>query len=127
MPVTACLLMVFFIKANILIDESGHARLADFGFLTIVSDPTNFTASSSLVIGGMTRWMSPELLHPDQFGLEDSRPTKESNCYLLGMVIYEVLSGQAPFTPLKDFIVMRKVTDTGDKGLWKQVGTCQEH
>jgi len=35
--------------------------------------------------------MSPELLDPDKFGLEDSRPTKESDCYALGMVIYEVL------------------------------------
>jgi serine/threonine protein kinase len=61
--------------------------------------------------GGTVRWMSPELLDPDQFGFEDSRPTKESDCYALGMVIYEVLSGQAPFTPYKDFIVMRKVTE----------------
>lgn len=55
--------------------------------------------------------MSPELLDPDQFGLKDSKPTKESDCYALGMVIYEVLSGQAPFSPLKDFIVMRKVIE----------------
>jgi len=69
--------------------------------------------------------MSPELLHPDQFDFKDSRPTKESDCYALGMVIYEVLSGQAPFTPLKDFIVMRKVIEgerperpEGVKGAW---------
>jgi len=69
--------------------------------------------------------MSPELLYPDHFGFNDSRPTKESDCYALGMVIYEVLSGQAPFTPLKDFIVMRKVIEgehpgrqEGAEGLW---------
>lgn len=114
-----------FIKANILIDQSGHARLADFGLLTIVSDPTNFTASSSLVMAGTVRWMSPELLYPDHFGLEDSQPTKESDCYALGMVVYEVLSGQAPFSPFKDFVVMRKVIEgehparpEGVKGVW---------
>jgi serine/threonine protein kinase len=114
-----------FTKANILIDENGHARLADFGLLTIVSDPTNFTSSNSVVTGGTTRWMSPELLAPDNFDLEDSRPTKESDCYALGMVIYEILSGQVPFAPLKDFIVMRKVVDgerpgrpDGAKGVW---------
>jgi len=114
-----------FIKANILIDKDGHARLADFGLLTIVSDPTSFTASSSLATGGTTRWTSPERLDPDQFGFEDSRPTKESDCYALGMVIYEVLSGQIPFAQSTDLVVMRKVVKgehparpEGAKGVW---------
>ena len=37
--------------------------------------------------------MSPELLDPDGFGIpesEDNRPTRQSDCYALGMVIYEV-------------------------------------
>ena len=42
--------------------------------------------------------MSPELLNPENFNSE-GRPTKESDCYALGMVIYEVLSGRAPFAP----------------------------
>jgi len=69
--------------------------------------------------------MSPELLHPSQFGFEDSRPTKESDRYALGMVAYEVLSGKAPFAASPDFIVMRKVVDgerperpEGVQGLW---------
>lgn len=96
---------------NILIDPSGHARLADFGLLTFISDPSNPTASSAVVSAGTTRWMSPELLHPEEFGFEDSHPTRESDYYALGMVILEVLSGQAPFSRYKDFIVMRKVID----------------
>ena len=56
--------------------------------------------------------MSPERLNPNQFGLKDSRPTKESDCYALGMVILEVLSGQVPFRgDCNDFIVMQKVLD----------------
>ena len=55
--------------------------------------------------------MSPELLHPQLCGLEDSRPTKESDCYALGMVILEVLSGQAPFARNNGVTVMRKVLD----------------
>ena len=55
--------------------------------------------------------MSPELLDPDQFESSDGRPTRESDCYALGMVIYEVLSGKAPFASLKEFIVMRKVLE----------------
>ena len=37
--------------------------------------------------------MSPELLDPERFGIpetEDDRPTRQSDCYALGMVIYEV-------------------------------------
>ena len=34
--------------------------------------------------------MGPELLDPERFGVEGDRPTKESDCYAFGMVIYEV-------------------------------------
>jgi len=37
--------------------------------------------------------MSPELLDPDRFGVpksEENKPTRQSDCYALGMVIYEV-------------------------------------
>jgi len=55
--------------------------------------------------------MSPELLEPDLFGFKDSRPTKKSDCYALGMVILEVLSGRAPFSRYNRFTVMRKVVE----------------
>ena len=41
--------------------------------------------------------MSPELITPQEFGLKTSRPTKSSDCYSLGMVIYETISGHPPF------------------------------
>ena len=53
--------------------------------------------------------MSPDLLNPELFGLKDSRPTKKSDCYALGMVVLEVLSSRPPFASDKDFIVMRKI------------------
>ena len=39
--------------------------------------------------GGTYRWMSPELLHSKMHGTK-CRLTRESDCYALGMVIYEV-------------------------------------
>ena len=75
----------------------------------------------SFVGGGTFRWTSPELLHPGEFGASDDRPTKESDCYALGMVVYEVcrdvivlvlgvfrlttrqvLSGNSPFWNIKN-------------------------
>ena len=124
-------------KLNILIDQDKHARLADFGLLTFFSDHTNLTTSISAPSGGTIRWMSPELLHPEQFGSDRVRPTKASDCYALGMVILEVLTGQPPFASLAGHVVDRKVTDgerprrpEGVKGrwftddLWRMLGLC---
>jgi len=67
--------------------------------------------------------MSPELLGSERFGLEGSRPTRQSDCYALGMTIYEVLGGEVPFASNVDPVVIRKVLDgerperpQGDKG-----------
>jgi len=53
--------------------------------------------------------MSPELLDPERFGMpqsEDNRPTRQSDCYALGMVIYEV------GVYVNRFIVDRLTADT---------------
>jgi len=97
------------VKANVLIDEAKHARLADFGLLTIVSDTTNLVSSASFTQGGTHRWMSPELFDPENFGLKDGRPTKHSDRYVLGMLIYEVLSGKVPFYRHHGYAVVVKV------------------
>ena len=97
------------IKANILIDKDGNARLADFGLLTIVSDPTHPETTTTSGGAGTVRWMSPELLDPEEFGFKNARPTKQSDCYALGMVILEVLTGRAPFPCCNTLVVMRKI------------------
>lgn len=40
--------------------------------------------------------MSPELLDPSRLDDPDPRPTKASDCYALGMVIYEVRPHELP-------------------------------
>ena len=55
--------------------------------------------------------MSPELLHPEKYGFEDGRPTRESDYYALGMVVLEVLSGRSPFASYVENAVMGKVID----------------
>ena len=69
--------------------------------------------------------MSPELLISDRADLEDCHPTKQSDCYALGMVIYEVFSGQVPFAPFSHYAVMRRVVNgerpqrpSGIEGAW---------
>ena len=91
-------------KANILIDKERRACIADFGLSTITGVATQAAGASqesvisndtlmSFTGGGTRRWMSPELLDPERFGIPESegnRPTRQSDCYALGMVIYEV-------------------------------------
>ena len=108
---------LIFLKANILIDEDGHARLADFGLTMIISDPAHATISNFSKAGGTIRWMSPERFDPIRFGVRDGRPTRESDCYALGMVILEVLSGEVPFgCDCTELMVMHKVVEGGRPG-----------
>ena len=81
--------------------------------------------------------MSPELFDQDQTNPEGTRPTKQSDCYALGMVIYEVLSGQAPFAQFHPGMVVLKVLQ-GERpvrpnglegtrftdGLWRTLNLC---
>ena len=55
--------------------------------------------------------MSPELIAPQRFGLKNSRPTKPSDCYALGMVIYETISGKLPFHKHTDLTIFMKVVE----------------
>jgi len=82
--------------------------------------------------------MAPELLSPEKFGLNDDGPTKKSDCYSLGMVMYEVLSGEVPFAQdTTEYPIICKVLD-GNRprrpqgprgarfagGLWEILGLC---
>ena len=96
------LLTTLVFQINILIDQDCNARLADFG-LVITSGSTITTPPE-----GTPRWMSPELLDPRVFGPKTSCPTESSDCYALGMVVFEVLSGKKPlYMHQRDAVVGR--------------------
>ena len=78
------------------------------------------------------RWMSPELLAPQRFGLKTCRPTKSSDCYALGMVVFETISGNVPFHEVPDMAVFLKVVE-GERpcreagfedSLWEMMEQC---
>ena len=75
-------------QANILVDGVGTARIADFGLMTMTDLSTVVLSKTVVSPGGTLGWMSPELLDPPRF-FSDGCPTRESDCYALGMVIYE--------------------------------------
>jgi len=66
--------------------------------------------------------MGPELFDPET---QDHRPTKLSDCYALGMVVYEVLSGHLPFYQLPNRVISGKILrgdrperPQGEDGVW---------
>ena len=68
--------------------------MADFGLTTLVDLSATLLSITAVSSAGTFCWMSPELLDPTRFG-SSGRPTRESDCYALGMVIYEVSGTQS--------------------------------
>ena len=63
--------------------------------------------------------MSPELFALDQSDPGSNQPMKQSDCYALGMVIYEVLSRWTPFSQFNLYIIIQKVMD-GERQEWPE-------
>lgn len=57
--------------------------------MTMADLGTEILSESAISSAGTFRWMSPELLDPERFNSK-GRLTRESDCYALGMVVYEV-------------------------------------
>ena len=72
---------------NILVADSGHVKVADFGIARAVEATT---ISDSGDILGSAKYMSPEQAAGEQVG-------PASDLYSLGVVLYEMLTGTVPF------------------------------
>src|SRR5262249_31398088 len=76
---------------NILLDEDNNAYLADFGIAQILSK------SQSDDMAGMG---SPAYAAPEQ--VVGGITSLQSDIYSLGVILYELLTGQHPFPELED-------------------------
>jgi WD40 repeat protein/DNA-binding SARP family transcriptional activator len=74
--------------ANILLDESGNAYLSDFGVAKQLGGNIKHTLTGALI-------GSPAYMAPEQF--LDEPATPRSDIYSLGLVIYQMLAGEAPY------------------------------
>ncbi|KAH8103117.1 kinase-like domain-containing protein [Cristinia sonorae] len=91
---------------NILIDTDGNVRLTDFGMALIAEASASNSSSHG---GGAIRWRAPELIDPDEFGLDSTRPTFASDVYSFGITCVELYTGDIPFAGTGDVVVMRRV------------------
>lgn len=76
-------------KNNILIDENGVPKIADFGLSRVKDLQASLTGTSSSGAKGSLRWQAPELLFPEEFG-GTGKHTFASDIYALGMTYLEV-------------------------------------
>jgi len=72
-------------QPNILVDDSGHARIGDFGLAT-VARASDSLGSTSRQHGHTARWAAPEVLNEGTY-------SKEADMFSFAMVMIEVCRG----------------------------------
>lgn len=75
---------------NILLDKSGHVKIADFGIAKMLHLPGNLTLTGAMDVVGTPLYMAPEQIENPQ--IVDSR----ADIYSLGVLFYEMLTGELP-------------------------------
>jgi len=79
------------IKAqNVLLTETGEAKLADFGIARILGSPEDSSLTATGVLLGTSDYLAPEQA---EGGPVDAR----TDVYSLGIVLFECLTGRLPF------------------------------
>lgn len=94
--------------SNILIDSSGHARLADFGTCSDLKCDIDATEDRDIrrlsTRIGTTDYMAPEMLRGQMYG-------KSVDYWSMGVLLYELLYARLPVTdPIDDVIVAEIVS-----------------
>ncbi len=80
---------------NVMVTEQGFVKVLDFGLARLMATPdgTNETvsvASAAAAFAGTPGYMAPEVLR-------ETEPTEQSDIFSLGVVLYEMAGGRAPF------------------------------
>jgi serine/threonine-protein kinase len=76
---------------NILIGSSGQLKVADFGIARALGSPADSNLTQAGAVMGTAAYFSPEQAQGGQ-------PDPRSDLYSLGVVLYEMVAGQPPFT-----------------------------
>ena len=87
---------------NVLVAEDGHLKVTDFGIARAGADG-GMTEAGSVI--GTAQYLSPEQARGDEV-------TAASDCYAVGIVLYEMLTGRVPFDGERAVTVaMKQIND----------------
>jgi serine/threonine-protein kinase len=87
---------------NVLVAEDGHLKVTDFGIARAGADG-GMTEAGSVI--GTAQYLSPEQARGDEV-------TAASDCYAVGIVLYEMLTGRVPFDAERPVTVaMKQISD----------------
>ncbi len=78
---------------NILVDDSGQPKVLDFGVARLTDSDAQLTRGTDLgKLVGTLAYMSPE-----QIAGDPAQVDARSDVYALGLILYELLAGRAPY------------------------------
>ena len=90
---------------NIMLDDKGHVMLSDFGIARMTDSST-----MTMIGAGTPAYMAPEQIRGEA-------PTIQTDIYSLGIVLYEMLTGERPFNG-----ELATISGTvGEKVRWEQL------
>ncbi|MDT8322331.1 MAG: protein kinase, partial [Xanthomonadales bacterium] len=74
---------------NVLVDAHGQPVLLDFGVARMLTEGAGSATAT------LTRWLTPDYASPEQ--LRGESPAVAADLYALGVLLYELVTGQRPF------------------------------
>ncbi|NNE36186.1 MAG: serine/threonine protein kinase, partial [Rhodothermales bacterium] len=95
--------------SNILVTAEGVPKLLDFGIAKVISDDASETVGVRTRTGSF--WLTPDYASPEQ--IKGENVTTSSDVYGLGIVLFELLTGQRPFVvdPADPLELRRMITE----------------
>jgi predicted Ser/Thr protein kinase len=91
-------------SANVLINQHGQAKLADFGLAKTQYHSIQTIKTQSQAVA----WLAPETLERGDY-------TEASDIYSFGMVLWEIVTGKQPYADKKEADIISYVVDKGQR------------